>query len=223
MRKIVCVLVALSMLVLVPLTGCGKDNTADIKAAVDGFMGAMQAGDISGMKEYCVPALFETGGTLADFNTLENIDEELANSVGMDPSQLSDKTKETVNNYVNELLSSMIASYEIGEITEPEEGKAEAKVDVTFGFDPDKMTNIDINSEAEALAQDYMNENMAELQKIYMEGGQDALMNKVLDDLVGDLLDKYVEEVKKTGQVDRASTLTLENKDGKWLITGETF
>ena len=124
---------------------------------------------------------------------------------------------------MNELLSSMIASYEIGEITEPEEGKAEAKVDVTFGFDPDKMTNIDINSEAEALAQDYMNENMAELQKIYMEGGQDALMNKVLDDLVGELLDKYVEEVKKTGQVDRASTLTLENKDGKWLITGETF
>ena len=221
-KKIICIVAALSMLLLVPLTGCGaKDNTEDIKATVDGFMTSMQAGDIEGMKSYCDPALFEEGGTLASFNELQSLETEFASSVGMSEDELSDKTKETIHNYVNEVLTKMIKSYEIGEITEEEENKAKVNVDVTFGFDPDKMDDVDIDGMAETMAQDYMEKNMQELTKIYQEQGQTALMNKVLDDLAPDLLGAYVDEIMKTGEVNRSSVLTVENKDGKWLITGE--
>ncbi len=221
MKKILYVVLVLGLLTLIPLTGCGKDNTADIKAAADGFMSAMQAGDIEAAKEYCDPALFEEGGALSSYSQLENIDTQFAAALGVDANTLSDKAKTELQEFVDKLLQSMVKSYEIGNVTEPEEGVGKAELSAVFGFDPEKAKDVDINSEMEQMMNDYMASNMAALTELYASGGQQAITNKVVDDLLGDILDKYVDAVLATGEMTQDTVLTIENKDGKWLVTDE--
>ena len=221
MKKIIYAVLVIGLLTLIPLTGCGgADNTEDIKAAADGFMSAMQAGDIEKAKEYADPALFEENGSLNSFAKLENIDEEFASAMGMDADQLSDTAKTSVQGFVDNLLKNMIKSYEIGDVTE-EEGVGKVNVSTTFGFDPDKMQDVDINGEIEEMATKYMTDNMTELMEIYNNDGQQAMMKKVIDDLLDDILDKYTDAVMATGEVSQDSVMTVENKDGKWLVTEE--
>ena len=96
MRKIAhalfasALLLAVMMITLVPLTGCGggdeeaaADDTADIRAAAEGFLDAMEAGDMDKMKEYSDPALFAEDGDLYAFNGIDTMGKEMAEAVGM--------------------------------------------------------------------------------------------------------------------------------------------
>jgi len=223
MKKLICMLVTLAMLVVFPLTGCGGDETEAMKAPVDGFLSSMQAGDFETMKTYADPSLFEEGGSLAEFNTLQNIDEELASSLGLSTSDLSDKTKEEVDGYIKDMMSKMIKSYEINDVAKESDTAGTVSTKVTFGFDPEAASEIDVNSEMESIVQDYMQENMTELTEIYQSGGQKALMVKVLDDLCGDLLKLYTDKVTATGEVTEDVTFNVEKKDGNWIIVSDTL
>lgn len=221
-KKFLCIIAALALLLIFPLSGCGgSDDTAEIEATVNGFMTAMQEGDLEGMKEYADPAIFEENGSLSEFSTIENMDEELAEAVGVDVSALSDTTKDAVNKYVNKMLQNLVTAYEITEVTETDDGIGKVKVTTTYGFDPEKGDEIDVNDEIEAMTTEYMTENMSELTQIYSTGGQEALMSKVLDDMAGQILDLYADAIMQTGEVTQDSVFTVENKDGKWLITAE--
>ena len=221
MKKLICVFVALAMLVVFPLTGCGGDDTDAMKAPVDGFLSSMQAGDFETMKTYADPSLFEEGGSLEAFNTLENIDEELASSLGISTSDLSDKTKQEVDSYVKDMMSKMIKSYEITDVAKGSDTEGTVSTKVTFGFDPEAASSVDVNSEMESVIEKYMQDNMTELTQVYQSGGQKALMVKVLDDLCGDLLKIYTDKVMETGEVTEDVVFNVENKDGSWLIVSE--
>ena len=48
------------------------------------------------------------------------------------------------------------------------------------------------------------------------------MFNTVLDDLLPDILSKYMDQVLETGEVTQNSVMTLEKQDdGSWLVTGE--
>ena len=220
MKKLICVFAAVVMLAVIPFTGCGNDHSDEINATVDDFMTSMQKADLDGMKEYADPALFEDDGMLSQFNELEEMDEELASSLGMSTSDLSDKTKTIIDKYVKDMMGKMIKSYEIGEITE-EKDSAKVNLSVTFGFDPNKVDSVDVTDEVEKRTNDYMEDNMTELTQVYQSGGQTALMNKVLDDLAEELLQTYEDAVLKTGETTEDTVLTVENRDGKWVIVSE--
>lgn len=224
-KKLLLTLLSLMLLVLIPMTGCGggaggSNETDEIKATVDGFMGCLQEGDLEGMKAYTDPELFEADGTLADLTQLESLDDQFSSSLGMDADDLSDSTKAKLEEFVGTLLSGLVKSYEIGEITEAD-GKASVNLTTTFGFNPDKIDEIDVNDEIEEMATKYVEEHMDELMDVYNEGGQDAIIAKVLDDLIADILDKYSEEITNTGETTEQTVMTLEKKDGKWLVTGD--
>ncbi len=223
-KKLLLTLLSLMLLVLIPMTGCGgaggSNETDEIKATVDGFMGCLQEGDLQGMKAYTDPELFEADGTLADLTQLESLDDQFSSSLGMDADELSDSTKAKLEEFVGKMLKGLVKSYEIGEITEAD-GKASVNLTTTFGFDPNKIDEIDVNDEIEAMATEYVEEHMTELMDVYNEGGQDAIIAKVLDDLIADILDKYSEEIMGTGETTEQTVMTLEKKDSKWLVTGD--
>lgn len=225
-RKVLLILAAVMMVTLIPLTGCGggsaSDPAAEARAAADGFMSALQAGDIEGVKQYSDPALFEEGGDLASFEQIQNMGDEFAKAVGTDPESLSDTTKTTLEEFTSKIMSQLVKSYEIGEVTQ-EGDTGTAQVSVTFGFDPEKISDIDANEEMEALATTYMEDHMTELMDAYNNGGEEAVIAKVIDDLLPDLLDKYGEKILSTGEVTNDSTLSLAKKDGKWVVTADGF
>ncbi|MBQ6401175.1 MAG: hypothetical protein IJI20_02695 [Firmicutes bacterium] len=221
MKKIVLLALTLSLFVMIPLAGCGSDNTADIRAAAEGFMNAMQEGDIEGMKAYSDPSLYEEDGDLAAFAQIENIDESFAEAVGVSVDDLSDKTKAEIQGFTDNLMDKLVTSYEITDVTEDADGKGRVALNTTFGFDPDKVDDIDMDDETEKMVTEYTEKNSAELMQIYQNGGEQAMMNKILDDLMGDILQKYTDAIMATGEVSQESVMLLENKDGKWLVVSE--
>lgn len=223
-KKMLYILLCVMLLTLLPLTGCGDssqaDNTGEIKAAAEGFLNAMQEGDIKTMKGYCDPSLFEDNGDLYAFASIDAVSGEFAEALGMDSNDLSDTTKESLQGFVDTLMTNLVSSYELTEVSE-KDGIGTVRAVINYGFDPDKMKDIDLDEEIEDLSEDYMNEHQEELLALYNDGGQDAMVNKLLEDLMGQILERYTDEVLQTGEVSQDTVMNLENQEGKWVVISD--
>lgn len=226
MKKTLVILLALAVMVLVPLTGCGGASSEaedEVRAAAETFMNAMQDGDFEAMKACSDPALYEEDGDMYSFGTIGNMDEIFAESLGIDISaeDLGESTKTGLQDFVDTLLDNMVTSYEIKDVS-VDGDTGTASVTTTYGYDPEKMQEIDLDDEVGTLATEYMKKHQTELLEIYQNDGEAAMYSKVLDDLLPDILSKYMDEVLKTGEVTQDSVLTLTKQDdGSWLVTGD--
>ena len=221
-RKLLYVLVSVMLLTLLPLaTGCGGDPSEDAKATADSFMSALQEGDMDAVKEYADPALFEKGGDLESFASIDNIAGEFAEALGVKEEDLSDNAKASLAEFTDTMMKGLVSSYEIGDVKEGEKGAYLVNVSTTYGYDPAKVKDIDISKDIEKMTKKYMEKNQEDLAKLYLDKGEDAVLNKMLDDLLGDMLTKYTDKVMETGEVTQDSVMTVEEIDGKWLVTGE--
>ena len=221
-RKLLYVLVSVMLLTLLPLaTGCGGDPSEDAKATADSFMSALQEGDMDAVKEYADPALFEKGGDLESFTSIDNIAGEFAEALGVKEEDLSDNAKASLAEFTDTMMKGLVSSYEIGDVKEGEKGAYLVNVSTTYGYDPAKVKDIDISKDIEKMTKKYMEKNQEDLAKLYLDKGEDAVLNKMLDDLLGDMLTKYTDKVMETGEVTQDSVMTVEEIDGKWLVTGE--
>lgn len=210
------------LLTLLPLaTGCGGDPSEDAKATADSFMSALQEGDMDAVKEYADPALFEKGGDLESFTSIDNIAGEFAEALGVKEEDLSDNAKASLTEFTDTMMKGLVSSYEIGDVKEGEKGAYLVNVSTTYGYDPAKVKDIDISKDIEKMTKKYMDKNKEDLAKLYLDKGQDAVLNKMIDDLLGDMLTTYSDKVMETGEVTQDSVMTVEEIDGKWLVTGE--
>ncbi len=230
MKKILVVVMTLAVMILIPLTGCGGSGGGsaaptpedEVRAAAENFLNAMQEGDLEAMKACSDPALYEEDGDLYAFGTINNMDQVFAESLGMDLSaeDLGESTKAGLQDFIDTLLQNLVTSYEITDVTVADD-TGTVNVTTTYGYDPEKMQDIDVNDEIETMAADYMAENQDALLKIYQEDGEAAMINKVLDDMLPEILKSYTDAVLETGEVTQDSALTLTQQDGSWVVTGE--
>ena len=186
-------------------------------------MNAMQEGDFEAMKACSDSALYEEDGDLYAFGTIDKMDEIFAESLGIDISadDLGESTKAGLQDFVDKLMGNLVKSYEITDVS-VKDSTGTVNITTTYGYDPDKMQDIDLDDEVETIAMKYMSENQDELTEIYQNDGETAMFNKVLDDLLPDILSKYMDQVLETGEVTQNSVMTLEKQDdGSWLVTGE--
>ena len=62
-------------------------------------------------------------------------------------------------------------------------------------------------------------EHMEELQKIYMEQGEDAMTEAIMSGLVPMLYDTMEQTAKDTPRIDFNASITVVEQDGQWLIS----
>ena len=151
--------------------------------------------------------------------------EVLAESLELEASDLGEKTNEALQNYVDTMMQEMVTSYEIKDVT-IEDGVGKARVSTTFGFNPEKASNVmqdtSVQAKVENMTNAYVIAHRSELTEIYTNSGQTALMQRVLDDLAADILDYAHDQIMATGETTQDTILLLEkNDEGKWLVTGE--
>ena len=219
MRRVLYLALSLVLVLSMTFVGCGADNTEDIRAAGDGFLKAMQDGDINGMKEYSDPSLFEEGGDLFDFNEFLNMEEMFAEEMGVETSEISDETKASLEEFSTTFLENMLKSYEIKDVSDDGDGVGTVVASVTYGFDGDKIDEIDIEAEAKEAMEKYLDEHESELVSLYSSGGESAVMSKLMNEMVDDLLDSFMDKILENGEVTEDVSLTVKNIDGKWLVT----
>jgi len=220
MKKKISLLIVLVLILSLAFTGCGKkDPTPDIKAQATGLLDAMQAGDVAKMGEFADPSIYEAGGDLESFGTLDSFVDDFIDSLGsVKKEDLSTEATDAIEKFKTFILENMVESYEIGEI-KVEGDTATVDAVVNYGFDPDKIESIDVNSDLETLVNTYMSENMDALIEVLNSQGEEALQNKIVNDLIGDILDLFSNAVLDQGGMSENSVLILKNIEDKWVIT----
>ena len=215
MKKVFALL--LTILLAFSMAACGEAKTPDrteaIRTAADGFLAAVEAGDIEKVAEFASEDVME------DFNLdqLDGMIDSFFTEAGIDPSTVDESVKEKLNSFVDTMKENFLLSYDIKDVSE-KDGKGVVKADLNLGYNLDEIRNMDLQGDLEGIVSEYMNEHMAEL--LVLSGDQAALMNKVITDLAPVMLDKYSAEMLATDGGTEEVTLTLEEKDGKWLVTG---
>ena len=105
------------------------------------------------------------------------------------------------------------------EIKDVKEDGDKVKVTVT-GKEKD-YSKIDFDSnELNTTAQNYITEHYDEISKVVQKEGENAALIKVFDEIAPTLYQTMTDTYKKAPTKKLTSTVTLEKKDDKWIITG---
>ena len=82
-------------------------------------------------------------------------------------------------------------------------------------------SKIDFDSnELNTTAQNYITEHYDEISKVVQKEGENAALIKVFDEIAPTLYQTMTDTYKKAPTKKLTSTVTLEKKDDKWIITG---
>ena len=209
-------LIIMVAMIALCFAGCGS-NVKAITAAADGMLSAIQSGDLEKVAEYASGEIISEGD-LAMMDAMKTFSEDMIRELGASDETVSDEARKAIDDLGTTILTAYVKSYEIGEVQE-EEDAGYVACNIVYGYDPEALENIDYTQEVTSMVQNYTNEHLSELVQILNEQGQEALAQKIINDIMPDLCDLISGLILSTGEKTEKAILKVENIDGKWLVT----
>ncbi len=210
MKKITSLL--LSFMMIFSLIGCSsQSHEEEIKDSVDTYFAAIKSGDYNKAMEITT----KDRGDFNDSFGLSELDSSLVS--GFINDNMGEAFNEEAKKFISYIISKAIGDYSIDKVKEKDD---EAIVSVSGKcinfekFDPSTL-ELDI----EELSTKYLNEHGDELNKIYTEQGQDAMTQKIFDDITPEVFDRIKKVVDDTERIEFKMEITVKNLDGQWLIS----
>ncbi len=211
--KIAAALIA-AILITGLLTGCTNKEKEAVKTETDNFMKVLESGDFSEAASYCTEEVLNDTG----ITELENLAKVFYESLGLSKKDLSKTAQKSVSDFASNMKKNFITDYTISSV-DVKDGTATVNVNVTYGYNPDELSDVDISKKLKKITSDYMDKNKASLTKLYVDKGEKALQKKVYSDILPDALSAYSDAVKELGEAKQELQFELKKKDGKWTIT----
>ncbi|MDO5812859.1 MAG: hypothetical protein Q4Q31_07165 [Bacillota bacterium] len=203
MKKIMKILCVFA---LVFLAGCSSTNSEDEqKQVVTDFFTYVSKCDTKNLKKITSSSVFNSMELEKMEKELNQYTEEEFGKVFVEET---DKFKKAI---FKDLFTDI-------KITDVKEDGDKVKVTVT-GKEKDYDFSFD-QSELNDLATQYVTEHQDELLKVYQEEGEAAFQIKIFDEIAPTIYKTMTDTYKKAPTKKLKSTVTLEKKDDKWIITG---
>lgn len=197
------------------MAGCSNKEKEAAKTVVDGFMSSLQSGKLEDASQHCTEDVLKNTG----ISELQSLSTVFYKSLGLSKKDLSKNTQKSVSEFSNKLIKNFISEYSIQSV-DLSDKKATVTVDVTYGYDPDALGSIDINSKMKKITSNYLSKNKKTLTQLYIDKGESALQKKVYSAVLPDILDEYYKAVEKTGTAKQELQFSLKKSDGEWTING---
>lgn len=198
--KILCVFA------LIFLAGCSSKSQDEQKQVVTDFFTYVEKCDTKGLKKV-------TSSSVLSKLNIEKMEKQLSQ---YSEEQYGKVFVEETNKFKKAIFKDFFSNIKIKDVKEDGD---KVKVSVT-GKEKD-YTKLDFDtSEFSTIFQDYIKEHYSEIMKVYQEEGETAANIKVFDEIAPTFYEKMTEAYKKVPTKSMSSTLTLEEKDGQWIITG---
>lgn len=215
MKKKLAFIITL-VLALTMLPSCSNQEKEAVQKVADGFMSSLESGDFSGTTQYSTDDVRNQ----ISIRELENLSSVFYESIGLKKKDLSKKTRESVDSFSKKMKEDFITEYKIGDIEIKDKNtKATVQVNVIYGYNPDKLADINVDSELEKIADTYMKKHKDSLTDLYVSKGSKALQKKVYSDILPDVLKAYSKKVEATGTAKQELQLTLKKQDDdSWII-----
>jgi hypothetical protein len=210
MKRLFSILLAFAM--LFSIAGCkGSDKEAVSKAANE-FLTACKNGE------------FDQASKLADSSVssklqLNNVDSSITSALGSYSNRGGEKFKKGLDEFVKKVKKAYVQSYTIKDDYDNDKKSLSAEVKI---LDQSAISTASsaLRTKVTALAKEYAQNHLAELQKIYASEGNEAMQNAMLEgmaDQMFELLDK--EYLAKIPTKTQTWKMTFTDSDKTWKLT----
>ncbi len=210
MKRLFSILLVFAM--LFSIAGCkGSDKEAVSKAANE-FLTACKNGE------------FDQASKLADSSVssklqLDNVDSSITSALGSYSNRGGEKFKKGLDEFVKKVKKAYVQSYTIKDDYDNDKKSLSAEVKI---LDQSAISSVSsaLRTKVTALAKEYAQNHLAELQKIYASEGNEAMQNAMLEgmaDQMFELLDK--EYLAKIPTKTQTWKMTFTDSDKTWKLT----
>lgn len=221
MRKTKFLTLALITCLLLTFVGCGQSNVPEITKTAETFLKAAADADYETVSVNCTEtALSEMG--LEPLDPAYNSDG-FFEGLALDKSAFGEAAIASVDDFGKYYSEALIQNYSIIDVTEKDGvGSVTATITTYSAETLSALSGEDFQSELTTLLTDYQNENLNDLSAIYLNEGEDAMMIKIFDDLMPDIMDIMRNLLDGFTTEEVKLTLIVEKVDEKWIVTGAT-
>ena len=203
------------------LTGCGSDKK-EILDTTETFLQAAMNCDMETLSKQCnETVLTDLGLNAISTEFTENI---IYENIQVDKNALSEESQKAVLDFCTYYSNNIIQNYTLGDATvENETGTVNATV-TTYSHDAlSALSSDSFKTELSTLMTNYQEEHMEELISINLNEGNEAMMNKVFDDLMPEIMAAMKKSYDSYSPEELNLVLTLEKQNDTWLITKATL
>ena len=192
-------------------SACANNKADESKMAEDavaGYFDALRAGKWEEASEFVSDSYSDP----LDIEQAEDYLESL-----LEVYDYGETFESEAKDFMTNVMKSLIASYEIKGV-EKEDEKFIVNVDVVSK----DYSNLDLSSvqtEANDYMEQYANDNMAKIQEVYQNEGEDAAMELILKDVSGYLFDTIEKVYAEAPEVAYSGHFEVENDEGEYKIT----
>ena len=202
-------------------TGCGSDKK-EILTTTETFLQAAMNCDMETLSKQCnETVLTDLGLNAISTEFTENI---IYENIQVDKNALSEESQKAVLDFCTYYSNNIIQNYTLGDATvENETGTVNATV-TTYSHDAlSALSSDSFKTELSTLMTNYQEEHMEELISINLNEGNEAMMNKVFDDLMPEIMAAMKKSYDSYSPEELNLVLTLEKQNDTWLITKATL
>ena len=203
------------------LTGCGSDKK-EILDTTETFLQAAMNCDMETVSIHCnETVLTDLGLNAISTEFTENI---IYENIQVDKNALSEESQKAVLDFCTYYSNNIIQNYTLGDATvENETGTVNATV-TTYSHDAlSALSSDSFKTELSTLMTNYQEEHMEELISINLNEGNEAMINKVFDDLMPEIMAAMKKSYDSYSPEELNLILTLEKQNDTWLITKATL
>lgn len=198
-------------------TGCGSEKK-EVVNTTETFLQAAMDCDVETVTKYCN----ETVLTELGLNSISPVFAEttIYETMQVDKATLSEASQLAVSEFCTYYSSNIIQNFTVGEATY-EDGIGTVNATVTT-YSKDALLALsgdDFQAELSSLMTTYQEEHMDELISVNINDGNEAMMNKLFDDLMPEIMDIMKKSYDSYTPEDVNITFTLEKQNDIWVIT----
>ena len=205
--------VLITVLAVMLLTGCNADKKAVTESA-EGFLNALVNNDMDAASTYATEE-FMNSDTMKLMDP-EYLSDSFYAAMNVDKEDLDETAHAAVDEYVKSVVEKAYQSYEVQDV-KIQEDTAAVTCRITLGYDPDASSGIP-DSTRQLISQ-YQTDHYDELITIYTDEGEKAMFRKLYSDLIPIVIGQMKEQLESAEPSEEKTILTLEKRDGKWLVT----
>ena len=195
-------------------SGCVSDKDK-VSETCENVLQSAMACDVQTVSSYCYEnVLTDIGLNAISPEYAETI---IYENMGIEKSSLSETSQQAVRDFCLYYSDNIIQNYTLDEVT-VEENTATVITTVTT-HNSESISTVSFQEDLNTLMETYQEEHMDELISINLNEGNDAMMTKVFDDLMPDIMTAMKNSYDSYSPENVIIEFTFEKIEGEWLIT----
>lgn len=186
-----------------------------VRDTVERFLIAYRDTDAEEMSKLCTETVLKTAGM--DDTKVQTLKRRILASLGYEDST-SGSVNAAAESFAKLMTAEEVRGFDIQDVS-MEDGKGYVIAKIMHGPSGEILDSLDLSGDFDEIQKTYMESHREELISLYTEKGEEAVEEKLREDVFPLILEKIGEKLKGMEPVVYTATIEMEVSDGEWKVT----